>query len=165
MLSAVEQVKKEIPSLRVILKGDVIGDPDVYARTVDFIERHHMEEWISIVRFVADIRVVHAAADALVLCSDSEALGRCVVEAMSMGVPPIVTDSGGSHEIVEHGRTGFVVAGNDVGALANALIGALDNANLLECVGAAARKYAVEHLDSRLSSERVMKIFDEMRAS
>ena len=38
-----------------------------------------------------------------------EGLPRGIVEAMIGGAVPIVTDSGGSPELVEHGKSGFVV--------------------------------------------------------
>jgi phosphatidylinositol alpha-1,6-mannosyltransferase len=61
----------------------------------------------------------------VVLCSDREGLGRCVVEAMAMGTPVVVTDSGGTHEVVNHRKTGFVVRGGDARDLATRIVEAL----------------------------------------
>jgi glycosyltransferase involved in cell wall biosynthesis len=53
--------------------------------------------------------------------STTDTFGNAVLEALACGVPAIVTDQGGPKEIVEHGRSGFVVPGDDPQALADTL--------------------------------------------
>ncbi|MPZ21605.1 MAG: glycosyltransferase [Luteitalea sp.] len=43
------------------------------------------------------------------LRGDDEGLGRCLVEAMAMELPEILTSGGAGQEIVTHGETGLVV--------------------------------------------------------
>ncbi|UMY16043.1 glycosyltransferase [Methylobacterium organophilum] len=50
-----------------------------------------------------------------------ESLGRVAIEAMAHGVPPIVSRIGGLPEVVEHGRTGWIVPPGRADALAQAL--------------------------------------------
>ncbi|MBI4978405.1 MAG: N-acetyl-alpha-D-glucosaminyl L-malate synthase BshA [Spirochaetes bacterium] len=55
-----------------------------------------------------------ASADLFLLSSKVESFGLAVLEAMAMGVPAVSTDSGGIREVIEDGKTGFIVpAGND----------------------------------------------------
>lgn len=69
----------------------------------------------------------------------AEPFGLVTAEAMMRGTPAIVTDQGAQPEIVQHGRTGWVVPAGDVEALAEALIEATGNrARLLEMGAAAA---------------------------
>lgn len=56
-----------------------------------------------------NVRELLAAADALVLPTRSEPFGMVVVEAMLMGVPPVVSRVAGASEIIEDGRNGFVI--------------------------------------------------------
>ena len=56
-----------------------------------------------------NVRDLLAAADALVLPTRSEPFGMVVVEAILMGVPPVVSRVAGSSEVVEDGRSGFVI--------------------------------------------------------
>ncbi len=50
-----------------------------------------------------------------------EGLGKAILEAMSLGIPPIVTDSGGPPEFVEHGVSGLVVPPTNPQAIAQAI--------------------------------------------
>jgi glycosyltransferase involved in cell wall biosynthesis len=113
---------------------------------------------------VQDIRELHAAADVLVLCSDMEALGRCVVEAMAMAVPVVTTNTGGTHEIVKHGQTGFVVPGGDWRALGGQLLEVFSNPQQVRSLAAAARKLVETSLDTRVAAQNVMNIDESVLA-
>ncbi|MFT3788739.1 MAG: glycosyltransferase family 4 protein [Tepidisphaeraceae bacterium] len=67
-----------------------------------------------------------AAADVLVLPSRFEPFGMVVVEAMLMGVPPIVSKACGASEVIEHDVDGFVLdSANDVPSWTAALTTAI----------------------------------------
>lgn len=57
-------------------------------------------------------------ADVYVLSSHWEGLPRSIIEAMSSQMPVVATDVGGVAELVEHGKTGYLVPPKDVTALA-----------------------------------------------
>ncbi len=67
-----------------------------------------------------DVPLLMAAAQLLVLASDREGLPRCVLEAMSMGLPVIGTRIRGTSELLEDGA-GFAYEAGDVRALADLL--------------------------------------------
>lgn len=58
---------------------------------------------------VDDVPGVLAALDVLLVPSWEEAFGRVVVEGMAMGLPVIATGVGGPPEIIDDGRTGFIL--------------------------------------------------------
>jgi glycosyltransferase involved in cell wall biosynthesis len=64
------------------------------------------------------------AADALVLPSVAEAFGLVLVEAMACGLPVIAARAHGPAEIVDDGRTGWLVRPDDEGELVDALVAA-----------------------------------------
>jgi glycosyltransferase involved in cell wall biosynthesis len=162
MLDAFQQVREQVPEARLVLKGEVYGEDAYYDRIRKRIEELNSDNSILHIPFVDDIREIHAAADVLVLCSDREGLGRCVVEAMCMGIPPVVTDTGGSHEIVEDGVSGFVVPGGDVSALAQAIVRVLKDPDLARSLGREARRSAERDLSAEVSASRVMDIYDSV---
>ena len=160
MLDAFQQVREQVPAARLVLKGEVYGEDGYYDRIRQRIEQLNSDNAILHIPFVDDIREIHAAADVLVLCSDREGLGRCVVEAMCMGMPPVVTDTGGSHEIVEDGVSGVVVPGGNASALAQGIIRVLKDQHFARSLGREARRAAERDLSADVSASRVMDIYD-----
>lgn len=80
------------------------------------------------VRFLgvqADLHTVMAVADAFLLPSTGEGFGLAALEAMAAGVPVIGTDVGGLPEVVESGKTGFLLPVHDVDGMAEATLKAL----------------------------------------
>jgi glycosyltransferase involved in cell wall biosynthesis len=85
------------------------------------------------------------AADVFVfpsLCNDS--FGIPVVEAMASGVPVVASRSGGVVEIIQDGVTGTIVDKNDANSLGEAILAYLENDELRERTGRAARRRALE---------------------
>ena len=71
--------------------------------------------------FVSDVESVWKTHHALVLPSRTEGLPLALIEAMMCGRPGIVTNEGGTSEIVEEGRTGFIANAAKVDELDHAM--------------------------------------------
>jgi glycosyltransferase involved in cell wall biosynthesis len=67
------------------------------------------------------------AADLLVLPSVREQFGAVIVEAMACGLPALAVNAYGPAEIVDAGETGWLVPPDDEGALADALVEAVND--------------------------------------
>jgi len=81
-----------------------------------------------------------AACDVFVLPSiKREGLPRSLIEAMAYGVAPVVTDCGGSPELVVDGVSGLVVPVRDVNAIRQAICQMYENPETRRRMGAAAR--------------------------
>ncbi|MCU1459501.1 MAG: glycosyltransferase, partial [Actinomycetia bacterium] len=110
----------------------------------------------------AALPALYRSADVFaMLCRDrwggleAEGFGIVFLEAAACGVPAVAGRSGGSHEAVVDGETGFVVDPRDVDAVRAAIAGLLDDPARRDALGAAARERAVagfayEHLVTRL---------------
>jgi glycosyltransferase involved in cell wall biosynthesis len=88
-----------------------------------------------------------------------------VKEACAAGVVPIGTLHGGIPEIIEDGRTGFLVPERDVGALADRLRLVKNDAGLRRTVAQAAREMVASRLDVRKRVAVLEDIYDEVAAS
>ncbi|MEU6018183.1 glycosyltransferase family 4 protein [Streptomyces sp. NPDC047515] len=75
---------------------------------------------------------------------EAEGLGIVFLEAAATGLPVVVGDSGGAPDTVLDGRTGQVVDGADVAAVAGALTRILLDGDLAAEMGAAGREWARE---------------------
>lgn len=74
-----------------------------------------------------DLPAFLAASDVLVLPSVREQFGLVAIEAMACGRPVIAANSLGPAEIVRDGDTGWLVPLGDVGALAAAMVAAVND--------------------------------------
>lgn len=68
-----------------------------------------------------DVRPALAAANAFVLASRNEGMGRAFIEAMAAGLPAIGTTVGGVPSVIVPGHSGLLAAPDDAGALAQAM--------------------------------------------
>jgi glycosyltransferase involved in cell wall biosynthesis len=99
---------------------------------------------------LSDVRPVLAAADVFVLASvpRSEGAPTAIEEAMMMELPVVATDVGAVREVVEDGRTGFVVPPLDAHALAGAILRILGDHELRTSFGTRGRVRAIEHFSA-----------------
>jgi glycosyltransferase involved in cell wall biosynthesis len=80
-----------------------------------------------------------SGADALVVASEREQFGQVLVEGMACGLPAVATRSLGPAEIIEDGRTGWLVE-PDEAALAAALVEVVVDERERQRRGVAARE-------------------------
>ncbi|CAO3361137.1 glycosyltransferase [Azospirillum palustre] len=89
-----------------------------------------------------DALAVVARAEMAVVPSLWESFGFVVVEAMALGVPVVASDCGGFPEIIEHGRTGWLVPPGEAEPLRDMLIARLADREGLKAVAAAGLEHA-----------------------
>ncbi len=111
----------------------------------------------------AELPALYASADVFAMCCrerwfglEAEGFGIVFLEAAACGVPSVAGRSGGAHEAVVDGETGFVVSPRDTNAVRDAIRRLVDDPELRTKMGAAARRRACEefsydHLVERLA--------------
>jgi glycosyltransferase involved in cell wall biosynthesis len=95
----------------------------------------------------SDVPELLARADVFVCSSRSEGMPVSILEAMAAGLPVVASSVGGVPELVDDGRTGFLVPPGEAVALADALALLVGDPALRERLGAAAHQEALERFD------------------
>lgn len=103
----------------------------------------------------------YAAADIFVLHSLSEALGLVLLEAMSSGKPVVTTRAGGMIDVVEDGKTGFLVKPKNPTELAKAIGILIKDKQLRKKMGRNGRIKAVKNFSWENIAHRMLKIYLE----
>jgi glycosyltransferase involved in cell wall biosynthesis len=111
--------------------------------------------------YVNDTSALYRSADIYVCPSLEEALGLSVLEAMSYGIPAVVTNAGGLPEIVDD-TCGVIVQPSDENELASAIRRLAENPELRKTLGANARKRIEDKFSLQAMSEQTFELYTEV---
>lgn len=103
---------------------------------------------------------VMSQLDAFVLASRYEGGPYVPLEAMRAGTPVVLTDVIGSRDTVVHGASGLLVPPDDPGALADAVMGLLADAELRRRLTAGAQERLRTRFDVRTMARRLLETYD-----
>lgn len=104
------------------------------------------------------------ASDLFVLPSLFEGLPRSLLEALAVGTASIVTDIGGSREVVEDGVSGLVVPPGDAAALAAAIGRLAEDGTLRARLAAAGARRVRESFDARGTARAHERLYERLLA-
>ena len=159
LFEAVATMVKSLPDLRLCVIGD---GPRKLEFQQDAARLGIAENCVFLGRTSFEQLVAHlAASDVLAMPSLDEGFGLVALEAMAVGLPPVVSAVGGLLDIVEDGKTGLLVPAGDASALACALMRLLENPVLAEALGSAGRQAVAERWDASKLAERQIALYRE----
>lgn len=116
----------------------------------------------------AELPGCYAEADVVVVPSvvdgggDRDGLPNVVLEAMASGLPVVASDVGAIATAVTHGETGLLVAPGDPDALAAALAGLAESAELRTALGSAGRRRVERDFDLGACTGRLGRVLADI---
>jgi len=113
---AVEAVART-PGVRL----GIVGDGRERAALENLVRERGVQSRVRFLGHLADPRPAIAACDAVINCTREEGLPLAVMEAAAMQRPAVAFDGGGMPEIVQDGRTGWLVNEDSIGGFAAAV--------------------------------------------
>jgi glycosyltransferase involved in cell wall biosynthesis len=120
---------------------------------------------IHLAGFRSDAPALMAACDIFCLPSKKrEGLPRSVIEAMSYGTAPIVTDSGGSPELIVDGVSGLVAASSNPASLADAITRLYQDPELRASMSKAARERIRNDFTIEATVRQTLALYEELAA-
>ncbi len=145
-VEALQLLTDRLPNLRMILAGD--------GPLRDSLPAHpRLDLRLTLPGHIAEPAALLAALDLFVMPSRSEGWGLAALEAMALGVPVAASNTGGLAEMIDPGKTGWLVPPGDARALADAICEAAANREALREMGKQARsrvqRFSVEETARR----------------
>ncbi|MGH9143451.1 MAG: glycosyltransferase [Vicinamibacterales bacterium] len=137
---------------------EFIGEGPERAALVSRAEARGIARAFSFVGHCDDVPVRLGNTDIFVLPSRSESFPNAILEAMASGLPIVASGVGGIPELIENGRTGWLVPPGEDEPLAARVMHVMADAAAAARIGAAARADA----RARFSFERMVAAFDEI---
>jgi glycosyltransferase involved in cell wall biosynthesis len=124
----------------------IFGDGRDRDKLEDLIFKYGLKDRVFLPGKIDNPRNIVVDADIFVLSSLSEGFPNVLLEAMSVGLPPISFDCNyGPNEIIENGISGILVDRADTQELSNAIGRLIESKKLRDELGANAERRVVEH--------------------
>lgn len=101
-------------------------------------------------------------ADIFVFPTLNEAFGLVLLEAMEHGLPCVGTDEGGINDIIENGRSGFIVPSGNAESLSESIGKLLNDCCMREKMGDCGRSIFVQRYTEIVFEERMLYILNQV---
>lgn len=160
VISAVRKIRESHPQLAIKCFFVGVGNMEDELKRFAFVDQEDRETFFFL-GFLDDTRNLLWAADIFLLPSRLEGFALVVAEAMSAGLVPIRTASGGASDQIIEGKTGFTIPFEDVSALCAAIL-ALTNPGERGTMARAAVQHAQARFSRETMVEKTLQLYSEL---
>ena len=140
-------IQNELPS-KLLLVGDGPERPYIY----DLVQQLNISDKVLFLGKQKNISDLLSISEVKLLFSEKESFGLVLLEAMACGVPCIGTKVGGIPEVIEHGKTGYLVDIGDNDKAAKYAIELVTNNTLYNAFS----KRAIESTKDKFCSDKII---------
>ena len=150
---------KRLVEKNIDIRLTLIGTPKEGGESAKYIKAHNLAQYITFTGFITEQEMVEHYARATVAVVPSLYEGFCIpaIEAMSCGVPLVVTDAGSIPEIVAN--AGIICEAGNADALAMKIFELLHNPEQRNTLIQAGKKLVNEKYDWEIIAEKMTKLY------
>lgn len=161
LMSALEKIVKVIPNSHLLIVGP---DGGRLKEVINLGKQLNVENYFTYIGplYGIDKQMAYNTAKVFILPSDLESFGMVAVEALAHGLPVVTTDSRGPVNIIENGKTGFVVPKRDVEQIADSIIKLLSDEKLYNEMSQNARETAIKKYKADSITLEIEKLYFEL---
>jgi glycosyltransferase involved in cell wall biosynthesis len=154
-LQAARLISKVMPEVRFA----ILGDGPLRSNLENMAREMGIDSRVAFLGNQVEVSPYLAAFDIHCLCSaEPEGCSNAILEAMALGKPVVATDAGGNRELVEEGKTGFLVPIRNPKALADAIVSCIRQPELKQKMGRRAREIIL----TRFSLDRMIRNYESL---
>ena len=159
LIEAVRLLERDFPHLQVVMVGDGPRWPFVKEK----IDRFGLGERVHLTGPSTDVRIPLAVMDVFVFpVRWNEGFGLSLIEAMAAGKPVVASRTGAVPDIVEHGRSGWLVNPEDPPSLAEGIARLLAHREEAGRLALAGQQRVRERFSLEQMAERVEAVYREV---
>tara|TARA_R110002096_G_scaffold43479_23_gene117434 strand:- start:7157 stop:8305 length:1149 start_codon:yes stop_codon:yes gene_type:complete len=145
-------------SFEIVIAGEGADRPELENQ----IRSLNLGECVTLAGHIDDVASFLRSGDIYVLCSDTEGFPFATLEAMSCGLPSVVTNPGDLPLVVREGFEGRVVNCGDTLALSDSILELVENPELRRTMGESARRRVLEMYDSRVTWRDTLEFYEDL---
>jgi glycosyltransferase involved in cell wall biosynthesis len=166
MLKLFPNVLKRFRNARLVIVGaPAFNNEHEYLQLLNqTIAEMHLSERVLMLGARDDVGDILQALDLLVVNSASEACSLVVLEAMASGTPVLATNTGGTPEIIEHQRNGWLVTFGHGDELTSGVMSLLGDGERRCQFGAQGRRDAVARYSIPRFMDEIQGFYRAVRA-
>lgn len=157
-IQVLERVLHHRRDARLVL----VGEGPERNRLEELVRRRSLEPYVRFLGLRQDVGRLLGAADLCLLTSVSEGIPLTLIEGMAAGLPVVATNVGGVSEVVDDGRTGFLVPHGDQSGLADRILRLADNPSLRLEMGRLGRERASLTFSEEQMHAAYQDLYEEM---
>ena len=155
---------KSVTEAGYAIEYTIAGSGPAESEILEEIRRLKLTDRVNLVGSISENQIIAQLqnTDVFVLPSvgHGEAAPVSVMEAMACGLPVISSIIGGTPDLIENQRDGFLVEQKDIDKLSVILQELCINHNLRQNVGKAARTRAVSEFDSLIGAKKLLNLIN-----
>lgn len=161
LVRAFARVAHEMPGAQLLLAGEYHSEPNYVEQVRNLIRQEKLERCVHLLGGLSEQAILHefAQCDVLALPSVQETTPMVIAQAMAAGKPVIATRVGGIPEMIQDGRTGFLVRVGAVEDLEKKLLCLLKDDCLQKEMGQAARLFAQENYHAEAVAQKTYRAY------
>jgi len=160
LLKAMAMIEETVP-IHLLLVGRDMDTPS----NLSLIKNSPAKNKVHFTGFRTDALSLVAGADVFVLSSlYGESITKAVIEAMSLGIPPIITDIPGNVELVENNKSGLIVKSKSPKELKDAIMKLYEQPEFRKSIGIQALERIRTKLNTENTADAVYTMYQELLA-
>jgi len=145
----------------------IAGDGPLRSQLEHLIEELEVENNIKLLGWQTQLDIARLILESNIMIApsvtsaegDQEGIPVILMEALATGLPVITTKHSGISELVQDGKSGFLVPERDVDSLVEKIKYLIEHPEIWPGLGRAGRKYVEEHYDINKLNDRLEKIY------
>ncbi|MFT3859575.1 MAG: glycosyltransferase [Aquabacterium sp.] len=157
-LRAALSIKQAAPQAHFVL----IGDGPLHDDMRRLISKFELQGVAHMSGLIHDMTDVYAELDVSVSASRSEAMPLAMMEAMASGLPVVATRVGGVPDLIQHGKTGWLVGDGDFEAIARHVVELIDKPTERAAMGERARARVMSHFALEHSVQTTAQLLQKL---
>lgn len=150
-------IQREVKSKLIL-----VGDGPEHQMAVDYVTELGIEEKVIFLGRQKNISDLLSISHVKLLLSEQESFGLVLLEAMACEVPTIGTNVGGIPEVIEHGKTGYIVNLGDTKSAAQYAIELLNNELLYNIFSRQAKDRVTEYFHSEEIVHQYISLYERL---